>query len=392
MQLKSRSMPQMRFLRGISLLSASLLLGACDNPAAPVPAVKGIVTVSATGAPVAGAKVSIGEISVTTGSDGKFEITGVVAGPAKIRGTATGFESFEADITVPDGPATQNISLKRTELFEFTDFAVYVPASVVQVRGVLVTLGGPDTRGFASGGVFGAPMPAVETALQTFGVRLRAMAATKGLAIIGTSQASLSNDAGSDAVILQAVQQAATLSGREDLKTAPYFLYGLSGGGPEASGFTVRNAGRVAGLFLKAPLSVEAISAGPALGIPTYVVLEQLDVFVDNVALTAAYRANRAAGAPWALALELGSPHHSLSPQQSDLTAHWMDTILGMRLGNVAGDALRAISESSGWVGDASATQVLGWSSYSGNPRSASWFPSQGTAEEWLSFIKLGSP
>lgn len=400
MQLRSFSQG-VRFVSNAGFLVTSMFVTACrDNPVAPVPAIQGVVTVSATGAPVSGAKVTVGGVSATTGSDGRFVLSGVIAGAAKIRGEATGFEAFEADITVPDGPVTHNIALKRIELFQLTDFSLYVPESVAQIRGVLVALGGPDTRGFAAGSSFGAPVPQAEAALQTLGQQLRAMAASKGLAIIGTSKAAMSNDVVSDNNILQAIQQLSSMSGRDDLKGAPFLIYSISGGGPEAAGFAVRNAPRVAAVLMKTPVSVESIASPPppiqdgfgpgAIGIPTYIILEELDVFVNNTNVKATYQSNRAAGAPWALATELGGTHFTLSPAQRDLIVNWMSTILSMRLGSAPTDALKEINESSGWLGNPSTGEVMAYGTFNGNPRTLSWFPSQSTAEEWRAFVLTG--
>ena len=108
----------------------------------------------------------------------------------------------------------------------------------------------------------------------------------------------------------------------------------------------MRNASRVAAMFFKVPLRFDQITSGPALGIPAYVILAGLDAFINNGTVIAAYSANRAAGAPWALALERAVPHHALSPAQRDLTIDWMNTVLGMRLGNAPSYPLRAIIES----------------------------------------------
>lgn len=380
-------------LRAAAFFTIVMVIAACsDNPTAPIPTAIGRVTVSATGDPVAGATVSIGTFTAATDADGRFELKGLAGGPARIRATATGFDSFEADIAIPSGTVTQDIPMKRVEVFPLGDFTLQVAATVSKVRGILVALGGPDTRGFASGSPFGAPVPQVEASLQAMGQQLRALAASRGLAILGTSRASMANAAASDEAIIQAIQQAAASSGRADLTSAPFLVYGVSGGAREASGFTVRNASRIAGLFLKVPLGVEAVTSGPALNVPTYIVLAELDAFVNNAATKAAYSVNRAAGAPWALALEIGVPHHSLSPAQRDLTADWMNTILGMRLGSSPSDPLRAIAEAAVWVGDPVSTQVVPISSYPGNPRMASWFPSQATAEQWRTFVRTGMP
>ena len=123
-----RTLPTLRARtwRVFPILSAILLLPACENgddPVAPdptVPTVTGTVTNSATGDPVAGAEVSIGPATATTGPDGRFEVTDLPAGPATIRCVATGFQDFEADVTVT-GSITRNIGLTRIELFDFGD-------------------------------------------------------------------------------------------------------------------------------------------------------------------------------------------------------------------------------------------------------------------------------
>lgn len=79
------------------------------------PTVQGVVTASTTGEPIAGAVVSIGAASVTTGLDGRFELTNLAAGQATLRCIAAGFEDSETDITVPSGSMTRNISLSPAE-------------------------------------------------------------------------------------------------------------------------------------------------------------------------------------------------------------------------------------------------------------------------------------
>jgi hypothetical protein len=391
------STPRASTWRAILFLSATLLVPACDDgddvtaPVPTVPTVEGTVLASATGDPVAGAEVSIAAATATTGPDGRFELTGLIAGAATLRCIAAGFEDFEADITVPSGTIARDISMTRIELFEFGDFALYVPANVSTSRGILLALGGPDTRGFASGAPFGAPVPQVEAALQALGEDLRALAASHGLAVLGTSRAAMANGPDSDQLLLDVVQEAATLSGRPELASAPLLLYGMSGGGPEASGFTARNPQRVAGLFLKVPAGVSSLTSGEVLGVPTYVVQAEMDAFVDNAALALAFEANRRAGALWALALERGVPHHSLTPGHRVLTTNWMSTILDLRLGAATSDPLRAIDESSGWLGDPATGEVAPWASFAGDRSSASWLPSQETAERWETFVGLPS-
>lgn len=390
--------------RAILLTSALALAPACDNDSvAPDPnapangTVSGVVVSSTSGDPVAGAEVSIGQAKATTGTDGRFQLTSLTAGPATLRCVATGFEVFEANVTVPSGKIYQAISLQRIDLVEFGDFALYAPDGGVyapgrgdSLRAIILALGGPDTRAFASGGPFGAPVPQVEASLQALGESLRSLTGHHRLAILGTSLSALENAPESDRLLLDAVREAAALSGRPELESIPLLLYGMSGGAPQAAGFTARHPERVAGLFLKVPAGVEPLTSPDALGVPTYMVLAELDAFVDNAALQAAFEVNRSTGALWALALEPGVPHHSVTPPHRELTINWMRETVGLRLGQAATDPLRAVGDSDGWIGDHATGEVTSRASHSGNDAGTSWLPSELTVEEWRAFGGAG--
>lgn len=285
--------------------------------------------------------------------------------------------STSALATVP--PARQATNLT------FGDFALHVPANVEHVRGILIALGGPDTRGFAAGTPFGAPFPPVEAALQDLGARFRALAAERGLAVLGSGRFGASpypDEPASDQALLDAVAQAAALTGHPELLHAPIILYGMSGGGPEATGFTQRNPERVAALFLKAPASAGPLT-GRALEVPAYMMLAGMDAFVDNVMLTATFAIHRAAGAPWALALEPGVPHHSLSTAQRELTVEWLEAILPLSSTAPSRPPLARM----GWLGDPATGEIAPVQAFGGDPASASWFPKRRNAGTWASIV-----
>jgi hypothetical protein len=301
-----------------------------------------------------------------------------------------------ADADDPLGPETRLDSPDPAPVFgakpsaqpatdiQFGDYALHVPANVNHVRGILLAIGGPDTRGFAVGTPFGAP-PAVEGALQELGAMFRDLAAERGLAIVGSGRfgpTAYPNDPASDQLLLDGIAQAATLTGRPDLLDAPILLYGISGGGPEATGFTQRNPERVAALFLKAPLSAGPLT-GQALHVPAYMVLAELDAFVDNTMLSATFEAHRAAGAPWAMAMEPGVPHHSLSPAQRELTVDWMRAILPL----VNAGPFRQNPPQVGWLGDPANGQIAPVRTFAGDRSAASWFPTRPLAAQWAVFI-----
>lgn len=269
---------------------------------------------------------------------------------------------------------------------QFGNFALHVPANVNHVRGILLAIGGPNTQGFALGTPFGAPVPAVEASLQELGAMFRELAAERGLAILGSNRfgpMAYPNEPASDQLLLAGIAQAAILSGRPELMEAPLLLYGISGGGPEATGFTQRNPERVAALFLKNPLHAGPLT-GRALSVPAYLILAELDVFVNNAELSATFEAHRSAGAPWALAMERGVPHHAQSPKQRELTVDWMRVILP----RAAAEPFRANPPRVGWFGDSATGEIAPVPAFTGDLRTASWFPTQSLAVQWAAFIE----
>jgi hypothetical protein len=315
----------------------------------------------------------------------RFLLTVACSAAVAACGDLTGPES-EPGSPSAHSPSMAGVSTQEAINIQFGDFALHVPVNVNHVRGILVALGGPNTRGFAVGTPFGAP-PAVEASLQELGAMFRDLAAERGLAILGSGRfgpTAYPNSPASDQLLLDAIAQAATLTGRPDFLDAPLLLYGVSTGAPEATGFTQRNPERVLALFLKVPLSAGPLT-GQALQVPAYMVLAEFDARADNTMLSATFEAHRTAGAPWAMALEPGVPDHSLSPVQRELTVDWMRAILPL---GTAGP-FRQNPPQVGWLGDPATGQIAPAWTFAGERSAASWFPTRPLAEQWAAFIGL---
>jgi hypothetical protein len=301
---------------------------------------------------------------------------------------AAGCDSPEGPTGLTDSQQDRNVAaaVAGGAVYQLGDFALYMPPVPDAPRAVIVVLGSRNAKGFVTGESFGVPFPPAEVALQAMGQSLRALADEHRVAILGTSLGDLPNGVVSDQQILNAIAAGAEASGRAELSTAPFLLFGLFGGGPEASGFTARHSQRVAGLLLKVPYSVAALTTETQRQVPTFMVLAELEVLGINAALGEAFAANRSGGALWAMATEPGVPHEAFTPAFRAATLAWMGAVLDRRVAGSSGQ-LHGVPEQSGWLGDPSSGAVSPWGRYRGDRSSANWFPTRGSAEQWQILI-----
>jgi hypothetical protein len=277
------------------------------------------------------------------------------------------------------------------EVYDLGDAALYMPEGTQQPRAVLIALGGPNTRAFVTGepAAPGAPEP-LEAALQALGSSFQGLAAEHGLALLAFPTAAripMPNGEASDQRIRDALAAAAEVSGRSGLTSIPILMWGASGGGPQAAGFTARHPDEVIGLFLKVPPPELTLLTDPAQrAVPTYMVLAGEEALFDNADLVAVFEENRGNGGLWALAVEPGVLHFSLSPTQHDATVAWLETVLSLRLPDDGGP-LQALDEQAGWLGGHDTGEIASWSDYGGDRTVASWFPTADVARQWQPLV-----
>jgi hypothetical protein len=59
-------------------------------------------------------------------------------------------------------------------------------------------------------------------------------------------------------------------------------VYGISGGTPQAIGFTARNPERVGALLLKVTAPPERLNSAETLAVPSYMILAEQDQFMTT--------------------------------------------------------------------------------------------------------------
>ncbi|MBL8940429.1 MAG: carboxypeptidase regulatory-like domain-containing protein [Archangium sp.] len=92
----------LRFGIGPSLVGRREAPPGAEKPLAEAPSVVGKVT-RVDGGSIAGAKVTVGAVTVTSDASGAFEVVGLRAGPASVKATANGFKAASRDIVVTPG-------------------------------------------------------------------------------------------------------------------------------------------------------------------------------------------------------------------------------------------------------------------------------------------------
>src|SRR5688572_17330922 len=86
-------------------------------PAATTASITGIVRATTTNGPIAGAVVTVGAVSVTTGQDGRFTFQNLqIATPIQIMVEAPGFDPVGLSVTLQSGANSRDITLLRSTL------------------------------------------------------------------------------------------------------------------------------------------------------------------------------------------------------------------------------------------------------------------------------------
>jgi hypothetical protein len=160
-------------------------------------------------------------------------------------------------------------------------------------------------------------------------------------------------------------------------------MFGISGGAREAAGLASRNAGRTIGLLVRIPGDVTTLAGQEALAVPTFVMQAELDAVVSNFEVRTKFLTNRSRGGLWALAVEPGIGHFTVTQRGHTAELAWMRIALDLRLPATPGDPLVSLEESSGWLGNQATLEIAPWADYPDSRTDASWLLSQQAASSW---------
>jgi pimeloyl-ACP methyl ester carboxylesterase len=285
----------------------------------------------------------------------------------------------------PTGPSPTEV--EGGQLFTSGNAVAYLPTGIAVYQAAIVFLPGLrdpatgndlDSRALVRGTSDGScsiwcfPGERAE-------VRSRALQLAGGnVALVGTT--TLVDNAASYDTLLQALSNVGTQSQHPELANVPIFFVGHSMGGCTAYGFSRLHGARVAGFFTMKGACHNPGPAAAAAGVPGYFLIGRLDEPYRGENITAVFEAGRAAGAPWAVAID---PFDHRPIADFDLMFDWIDAVLEARLPQTPGGSLRALTVTEGWLGDRSSGAISTYACFSSTRSSASWLPSNETALDW---------
>jgi hypothetical protein len=282
-------------------------------------------------------------------------------------------------------------------------YTLWIPTGVKYLRAVIVHQHGCG---------FGANK-AGETA--AYDLHWQALAAKWDAALLGPAYQQISQGRdgcrlwcdprnGSQATFLRALQEFAGKTGHAELATAPWCLWGHSGGGYWVSLMQTLFPERIVAAWLRSgtafswresgdtarPQLTEAVYRIPTMlnpGVKEKANAAPNGAWLGSLAMFAAYRAQ---GAPIGFAPDPLSAHDCGNSRY--LAIPFFDACLAMRLPEQpSGDQqLRPVNMSSAWLAPLLGDQAEPAATFAGRANDAVWLPNERVARAWMEYVKTG--
>jgi len=205
-------------------------------------------------------------------------------------------------------------------------------------------------------------------------------------------------------VFVDSLQELARLSGHSEIATAPWCLWGHSGGGFWASLMQMTYPRRIVAIWFQSGTAFEYWTKGEitapeipveAMEIPMMANPGQKEkaherfhrAWDGNLAM---FRAYRAKGAPIGFAPDPKTGHETGDSRY--LAIPFFDACLKLRLPDRPGDALKRIDRKAGWLAPLLSTSMPRPArEYTDDAKMAVWLPNKSVAIAWHDFVTTGT-
>jgi hypothetical protein len=297
------------------------------------------------------------------------------------------------EVTYP--PSTQPGELQ----FGVT-YTLWIPEGVSKLRAIIV-----HQHGCGSGACKGG-------ATAAYDLHWQALARKWDCALLGPSyQQEDKQDCrlwcdprnGSEKAYLKALSELAAKSGHPEIETAPWCLWGHSGGGTWASIMQVLHPGRIVAIWLRSGTAFAQLEKGDPLKPEVAAAVYSIPVMCNpgakengdkrfNGAWTgtlAMFKAYRAKGAPIGFAPDPRTAHECGDSRY--LAIPYFDACLSIRLPERGETKLKPVDATSAWLAAPLSDVAEPSASYAGKPEEAVWLPNERVAKAWMEYVKTGA-
>ena len=279
-------------------------------------------------------------------------------------------------------------------------YTLWIPEGLKTVRGIIV-----HQHGCGSGSCTGSVTAAHDLQWQELAKR-------NNCALLGPSfhQAKEQNCRlwcdprnGSAHVFVDSLKKLAKVSGHPEVATAPWCLWGHSGGGFWSSLMQMAYPERIAAIWFQsgtafgywkagetpAPKITPAAMKIPMMANPGVKEREGKPPTGAWGGCLAMFQDYRAKGAPIGFAPDPASGHETRDSRY--LAIPFFDACLKLRLPDRAGDPLKEVDTSKGWLVESLSNKApVSAKEYQGDARKAVWLPSETVAKDWQEFVTSG--
>lgn len=263
------------------------------------------------------------------------------------------------------------------------NYALYIPYSLEQVRGIYFRLPGWQ----------GSSLSVVNNETYKTLVEKHNFALL-GVQMLGSYTSNVEEiSLWSGEGTLVALERLAEISDHHEIKDVPIYLEGISAGGQFAYHFTRFKPDKViAFLTMKGGYHTLADNYDDVRKVPGYMFIGEFDLPYRLTNLSTIFYNNRPYGALWTLAIEPNSGHSRVN--DTSLLFSYFRSIISVRLpeSTIPGEQvqLREIDAEIGWLGDATSQKIGSYECYNLEIDKACWFPDEENAKIWQSFVSSG--
>jgi len=284
----------------------------------------------------------------------------------------------------PKGTTYQLTIPKQGKMIADAVFYCWMPDSVGTVRCVIVHLHGCTREGDAEHMVNDLQWKALAKKWNAVFVAPRFTTGTNQTCVNWYNP-----DNGSARVFLEMLDDLSRRAAHPEIKTAPWALWGHSGGSIWITAMTGKYPERVAAAVAQSA-ATEISNIDAALKVPILHHNGRQDVAHNDTL----FLNGRKKGAIWAHAINPDTQSNMDGHQCHDLrflAIPWLDACLAMRLPQPGQSKLRDIDASSAWLGDKTTKAIAPAASFAGDKLEACWFPNRTLAEKWVEYMEKGT-